>query len=290
MLFVFFAAVAAVPLRAQECPNCDCYQFPLPTACEKCCSVVSGTVESVTDKSITVNTGNAAKTQTQFVITPKTRKSSKIERDALVTVYYRRKGNVAERIDMIAALDGLITPANAGDPPVPSGCDEIPSDAFRVYLGDSSLGFSTGSEITVLSYQESPVLRIARVPKGIAVEAHFYEADGRPAAVIVDNQLYLNRDSLYSMKRPTRDVLVLYDQPDHPIFVIQYLNPHSVAVIGKFNLPGAMWPVIVAPNGITIGTDFFSGLCTEDNPQMFEVTPSGEIRFGGFGNKNDKRH
>jgi hypothetical protein len=282
LALLFLMVVLAIPPEAQECPNCDCYQFPLPTVCAKCCSVATGKVESVTDTSVTVDTSQTTKKKTaeKFVITPKTRKNAKIEKDSLVTVYYRRDGNIAEQIDMVAALDGLITPANMKDPPVPESCGEVPPDAFRVYLGDS-LGWSFLPEMTVIRYLNIPIVRIRRAAKGIAMEVHLFEPDGRPAAVMVDNRMYLNPDGFFHVKTPDGHSLLLYDKEDHVVFVIQNLNPHSAAIFGQFQLPGSAYPVIVDPKGIMVGAGIvLYGQCSSNPDGMIEVARGGgEIIF-----------
>jgi hypothetical protein len=272
------SSVLGIPLEAQSCPNCDCYQYPLPSTCVKCCSVATGKLESFTDSSVTVQTSGQTNKETpqKFVVTPKTRKNAKLEKGSLVTVYFRRDGNIAEQIDMVSALDGLMLPAALKDPPVPSSCGTIPPDAFRVYVGDS-LGWSVWPEMTVIKYLNIPVVRIRRTMKGIVAEVHLFEPDGRPSAVIVDNRLYLNPNGSFHLKRPNGYSLALYDKDDILVFAIQYLNAHTVAIIGKFDLPGFPGSLLVAPHGIvTTGTrNLVKDLCSENPDPMFEVSPQG---------------
>jgi hypothetical protein len=278
---LFLTMAVAIPFEADECPNCDCYQFPLPAQCEKCCSIATGTVTAVTDTAITVKTGDQTKKETveKFVITPRTKINAQIQKDSLVTVYYHRGGNIAERIDMVAALEGLIEPASMEDPPVPAVCPVIPVGAFRVYVGDS-LGWSLLPEMTAISFGETPIVRIRRTPKGIAVEARLFEPDGHPAAVIVDNRVYLNPDGYIHPKRPDRHTLILYDKGDQLIFAIQYLNPHSVAIIGKIDLPNSL-PLLIRRDGIMAGNGFLvRGNCAGNPDVLFQISPDGTFRMG----------
>ena len=279
---LFLMMALAIPFEADDCPNCDCYQFPLPTKCEKCCAVITGTVTSVSDASITVDTGETTKKEPprKFVITPKTRKNATIRKNSFATVYYHRNGDIAEQIDMVEALDGLLVPANLEDPPVPSLCGPVPPDALRVYLGDS-IGWSSLPEMTVLSYKGAPIIQIRRAPKGIVVEAHLMEQDGRPAAVIIDNRLYLNPDGYFHVSRPDAHSLELYDRGGTLVFDLRFINPHSVTVIGKFELPYLM-PLMVHPSGIVdSGNNLIREMCAGNRPVMFKITGAGSFEFGG---------
>lgn len=280
-VILFLTMGAVIPFEADDCPSCDCYQFPLPTRCEKCCSVATGTVTAVSESSIIVNTSHTRKKESpkKFVITPKTKKNGTIQKDSFVTVYYHREGNIAEQIDMVAALDGLLVPANQPDPPLPLGCEKAPLDAFRVYLG-SSAGWSVLSEMTILIYRDTPLIRIRRVPKGIAVEGNLFEPDGRPGAVIADNRLYLNPDGYFRVSRPDPNTFDLYDKLDSHIMQIRFINPHSLTVLGKFDLP-LMPPLVVYQNAITTGEfGFLSNTCAANTDVMLKITDAGSLQFG----------
>ncbi len=236
---------------------------------------------AVTESSITVKSSGAAKGEgaKSFVITPKTKQTAKIEKNELVTVYYHRDSNIAERIDMVAALEGLLLPGNLADPPAPASCGSVPLDALRVYLG-GSLGWSSSPELTAISYEDTPIIRIRRTAAGIAVEGRLFEPSGRPGAAIVDNRLYLNPDGYFRVKRPNRYTLDLYDKQNQAIFEIQFLNSHSVSVSGNFVLPH-LQPLVVSQNAIVApGDNLMIGNCIGNFNIMLKIGQNGSLAMG----------
>lgn len=96
------AALSLTSLRAdtQQCLNCDCYHFPIPGECLKCCGVASGTITSVSGSSVVLaeNTSNGQATEKTFSLKPNTEKNGVLKKGAPATVYYRKSGQVAERM------------------------------------------------------------------------------------------------------------------------------------------------------------------------------------------------
>jgi hypothetical protein len=252
MLFVpVSVSLLASAANAQKSAACDCYHFPISTKCEHLCGMASGKIAEVTNSTVVVekqSTSDSVSAKKTFKLGPATKKNGVLKQGAPVTVYYRREGDVAEQVDLVEALKGLLVPGNEPDPPLPPSCDKPPSpNALRVYLGGSSVGYSTSDEITVLRVKGDELLGIRRISKGLAISAKTFSEDGKIIADIVDNRFYINPNNSFRMDKPDSHSIRVYDLQDRKVLDVRYINPHSVKVLGIFKVPGSQ--------GITIGED-----------------------------------
>jgi hypothetical protein len=123
---VFLLFLSGTSQAQQQCANCDCNQFPIEQRCEKCCGFASGKITSVTSSSVVISengsTSDSVTVKKTFTLTPETKKNAALKEGALATVYYRKGGEVATKVDLVDQLSGLLTPMNQPDPPLPSSC------------------------------------------------------------------------------------------------------------------------------------------------------------------------
>lgn len=263
LAFVLFSAATS---KAQQCSECDCYHIPISTRCEGCCGIAAGEVSNITSSSVAI-TGKVLGTEDTppkrtFVITPKTKRNGELKEGAPVTVYYKRQGNVAERVDLVEALSGLLTPAGRPDPPLPTGCTmsgPIPPNAIRVYLGTSA-GISTFDDVSVITVMKNDLLDLRRTRNGLAIGAKTFSADGKVVAEIVDNRFYVNPNNFFRMDRPDGHSLAVYDLKGVKVLDVTYINTHSVRVLGTFLLPGSI-PVTVSETEILLGSNRITDFC-----------------------------
>jgi hypothetical protein len=268
LLFTVLLGLLGVPAtQAQQCSACDCYHIPISTTCEGCCGIATGKIATVTDSTVAI-TGSASASEgtsanRTFKLKPETRKNSALKEGAPATVFYRREGNVAERIDLLEALQGLLIPGSEPDPPLPSSCSRfrpVPQGALRVYLGDSG-GYSMADEVSVLTIKGTDVLDLRRASNGLAIGAKTFSDDGKIIAQIIDNRFYVNPNNFFRMDRPDTHSLVVYDPHGRNVLDIKYINSHSVRVLGIFQIGGGR-PVIITDHELTVegGAQLF-GLC-----------------------------
>ncbi len=256
---IFFFVSPSV--SAQTCGDCDCYHFPIPEKCLKCCGFETGTISSVTKSEIVLShpAPPGKKTETVFGLSPNAKVNGVLKQGEKATVYYRREGSIAARIDLTEALQGLLRPAHEPDPPNPCGSFPIPREALKIYLGNS-VAWTSASEHTVLEMGGADILALRRAIKGLALSAKVYDKDGRVVAQIVDNHFYINPENFFRVETPDEHSLVVYDQHATKVLDVRYLNPSSVRVLGVFYYPRTL-PVRIAENQTLIGTNRFSEYC-----------------------------
>jgi hypothetical protein len=260
MLLLFVVPiVGATSASAQECGQCDCYHFPVSRNCEKCCAFASGTVTSATNSTIVLReptpSGNAR--QRSFPISPNAAQNATPKPGNLVTVYYRVRDGVAMGVDVAEALQGLLEPGTAPDPPIPAQCPAVPESALRSYFGND-VAWASGDELSLITVRGTEILGIRRTRGGLAITAKVFSADGKIVAQIVDNHFYVNPDKFFRIDRDAHS-LVVYDRGEVKVLDIKYLNPHSIAVLGVFHVPGFS-PILISPNELQfLGTHFSNG-------------------------------
>jgi hypothetical protein len=263
------AAIAFVSLltygnaRAQQqCTTCDCKHFPVPESCEKCCGVATGTITAVKSNTVTIEettrTSGSVKVTKTFAITPATKKNSDLKEGAPATIFFRKSGDMATRVDLVNELGNLLVPANEPDPPLPPSCRRVPTDALKVFLG-SNLGLTTSDEVKVLTLGNTDVLSLRRTSKGLAVNAKTFSEDGKIIAEVIDSRFYINRNNAFRIDTDKHSLRV-YDQQDQKVLDVRYINPHSVKVLGIFRASG-FGPVVVDENQMSFGGSELAGGC-----------------------------
>lgn len=261
------------PFRAsaQQCSDCDCNHFPIKDSCETCCGVAIGKVTAVQQGRIEVavkpTSGRAVKRS--FSVSSKTKKAGTPRPGQAVSVYFHRHENLATRIDVVSALNNLLTPAGMTSPPMPPSCRAVPPDAVRVYLG-SNAAWSTMDHFTVFRVGSTDLLEVQRTERGLAIYAKVFDEDGRLGAQIVDNRFYLNRRRAFALQVPDRHSLRVVDRRGRLVFGITFLNSHSVAVSGRFDVRGHA-PISVGPLLMRVGRMEISNACFGNAATIFRV-------------------
>jgi hypothetical protein len=258
--------LSASSANAQQCSDCDCYHFPIPKKCEKCCGVTSGKITSVTSSSVVVTenetTSDSVAAKKTFALKPDTKKNGVLREGAPATVYYRKEGNVATQVDLVEALKGLLLPGDEPDPPLPTSCyrvHPVPPSALRVYLGGDA-GYRTGDQVTVLTVKGMDLLSLRRTSNGLAINAKTFSEDGKIIAEIIDNRFYVNPNNFFRMEKPDSHSLIVYDIRGTKVLDIGYINSHSVKVLGVFQVPGAP-PLIIGESELSFGGFHSVGSC-----------------------------
>ncbi|MGB2632906.1 MAG: hypothetical protein WAM58_03110 [Candidatus Acidiferrum sp.] len=273
-VFVLLLLGGTSGAQQQQCTDCDCNHFPIAKECKKCCGVASGKITSVTNSSVVINENAGEKA---FALTLGTKKNADLKEGAQATVYYHKEGDVATRIDLIDRLSGLLIPGHETDPPVPAICSKfpIPPGALKLYFGEGSLGYTMSDEVTVLTIKGQDLLSLRRTDKGLAINAKTFSDDGNIIAEIVDNRFYINPNNFFRMDRPNNHSLIVYDLHDRKVLDIDYVNPHSVKVLGIFQVPGVP-PIIFGNGGLSVtgaggGTGTIGNSCVGGSSKLFSV-------------------
>jgi len=230
------------------CTNCDCYHFPVPETCERCCGVATGTITAVTRSSVALAKSHGGVEKT-FALTPQTKKNAALEPGKKATVYYRKPADVAAAVDLTDALSGLLTPGREPDPPSPCHMP-VPPQALKVYLGNS-LTWLTGENETILRIHGEDILTLRRTDRGAAISARVLSADGKVVAELIDNRFYVNPNNYFRVVRPDEHSLIVYGPEGRKALNIRFLNPSSFKLLGTFGYPGYS-PFIIGEEEQTI--------------------------------------
>ena len=237
----------------------------MPKKCEKTCGLDSGEITQITKSQVVIETHSTTdnvSVKKTFSLGPNTKENGTLKEGAPVTVYYRRDSSVAERIELIQSLNGVLVPGNDPDPPLPASClrlGPVPADALRVYMGGNA-GYSTADQVTVLAVRGVPVLSLHRLPGGIAVNAETYSEDGRMVAEITENRFSVNPDNFFKLVRPDNHSLAVYDRENRDVLDVRYINSHSVRVLGTFRLPGSA-PLVIEEDAMSLRGTHISESC-----------------------------
>jgi hypothetical protein len=210
---------------------------------------------------------NGMTTEKTFGLKPGTRKNAVLKAGAPATVYYHKNSSVAAQVDLVEALKDLLLPGDEPDPPPPLPCPNVPPNALKAFLG-TSLAYTTAGEFTVLRIKGIDVLRLRRTSHGIAILAKVFGEDGKVVAQIVDNRLYVNPGDFVRIERRDSHSLAVYDLHQRQVLAIRYLNPHSVRVVGVFQLPHRP-AVVINEDEIMLGTVRLRHVCAGESPTAF---------------------
>lgn len=156
---------------------------------------------------------------------------------------------------------GLLVPANDPDPPNP--CRDIPPQAMRIFLGNSTC-WTTETRHTVLQIANQPIISLRRVERDLAVSSKIFSADGRIVAELIDNRFHINPNNYFRMERPDKHSLLVYDQQARLVLSVRFLNPLAVELLGIFNYPNRP-PVIIEEDQATIRGITLSRNCFGSN-------------------------
>lgn len=260
-------------LRAQDCSDCDCYHFPIPKKCDKCCGKATGKIVSVTNSTVELaekaTTTDGVAVKKTFALKLDTKWNAPLKEGARATVYYLKDGNRATRVDVVDAMQGLLVPGDEHDPRGPPICPVFPSGALKVFLGKSA-AWSSADEVTILRIKGTDVLSLVRTPNGMAIQAKTFSEDGRLVAEIVDNRFYVNPANFFLMKRPDAHSLVVCDKQGREVLNMRYLNPHSLRILGIFQVPGSP-RVVITNDEMLVGSNQLIGVCSGGSPVLFNI-------------------
>lgn len=148
----------------------------------------------------------------------------------------------------IPETSGLLMP---GTKPFPEGPTQIPAGAIAIFLGNS-LAYTTSFPHTVIEVGGIPALVIDKSKAGIAIFAKLFSEDGRIVAEMKDNQFHVNPNNYFRIERPSSYCLIVYDQKGQQALNVEFLNPFTIKLLGKFYFPSRS-PIIIEEEWMSYG-------------------------------------
>ncbi len=143
---------------------------------------------------------------------------------------------------------GWLMPANAARPP--SACDDMlsigyvprgghmiyvkPADTDLILFGNLGVLHPTPGQVLVLSIEGAPIVGIVNGQQGLLVFAEIHNKAGLLVARIQMNEFHLMQSQISYTERRDRSSLVVYDPKGDEVLNVQFLNPHTFQILGKF--------------------------------------------------------
>ena len=87
---------------------------------------------------------------------------------------------------------------------------------------------------------------------GIAIFAKLFSEDGRIVAEMKDNQFHVNPNNYFRIERPSSYCLIVYDQKGQQALNVEFLNPFTIKLLGKFYFPSRS-PIIIEEEWMSYG-------------------------------------
>lgn len=173
-------------------------------------------------------------------------------------------GFILWRFPYKESYDAVLVPDQKSDSE--DACDnKVPSNAFKVYLGDNLIWTDGRERIPILKIGDREVISLNSSPEGVLISGLLYDLDGHNGVVIRSNHIEWNTYNYFKtpVRHSNHDFFV-YDSSGRLYLGIDFLNPRAIRIWGIFVVPGS--PVItVSENGpINIGEPTFqdySGQC-----------------------------
>ncbi len=167
----------------------------------------------------------------------------------------------------------------AGDPTPPTACRDAvgPNDIVMIAAESRLVGKGPGP-FHVLTVDDCPVLRLARVGKGLVVDATFYNWSNDIAFRVAGNVYEPETQLQLTQYRPDPHTMVILDRFDQEVLYLRFLNPHALRIRGRFLCGEQPQAVIrdhaVLMGGVRIGGIFFGQ--RQDRRQTCATTRAGQ--------------
>lgn len=128
-------------------------------------------------------------------------------------------------------IQGHLTPAQYDSPPSACNSGVKPGDAV-LYYGNSAAVTSIFPH-AVLRIRGRDVISLNRDADGaLTINMEILGSDGRAIVEIKDNVFTVNPNNFFSMERPDKSSLIVYDRHKEKVVDIEYLNEAAIRVTG----------------------------------------------------------
>lgn len=143
-----------------------------------------------------------------------------------------------------AELTGFLMPSNESDPY--HMCDQIPSDAIKVFMGSNVAWTDKRDELTIFRLGNMDIVTVKITPRGVYLSATIFREDGRIVAKIVNNQFMINPNNYFELLRPNRHEMTILDKYAQKVLFVRYINEKTFYIEGVFQVPGK--PAVIVTN------------------------------------------
>jgi hypothetical protein len=149
------------------------------------------------------------------------------------------KHGVRVLADSTPVRTGALVPGDRPSPNAPTTRNrpQIPESAMRVFIGSSLIWTETREFPRVIIRQgQEDMLTIEKADGGFVVSAKVFNKDGKIVCQITNNRFDLNTKTVFRIDRPSPSQLVVIDDEARMVLDIDFINPHTVRILGDFYL------------------------------------------------------
>jgi len=161
----------------------------------------------------------------------------------------------------LSEMSGELIPASKPTPP--NTCGTIPPNAIALFFGNS-VAYTSSFPHPVIEVGNQKLLVINKKGNRITISAKFFNRDNRIVGELKDNRFYINPNNYFRIERPNEHSLIVYDQEDNQAINVEFLNPSTIRLLGRFYLPNRR-PIIIDEERQTFGGTEMSGNCFGEN-------------------------
>jgi hypothetical protein len=144
----------------------------------------------------------------------------------------------------------------AGESLAAESC-QVPPGALTVAVGADRIISRGRGAFSPFKAGGCPGPIFTATPQGLLMDDFGYDGDGSMIFRIRHNLFDLIQGDYLHVHRPDRSTLGIYDEWEHEIFYVRYLNPGAVRLRGRF-LCGDYSPVTVGNDKVAVGYSRFS--------------------------------
>jgi hypothetical protein len=136
---------------------------------------------------------------------------------------------------------GGLSPGNEPSDPLPPG---LPPDTIQLLLGDD-LRVLSASQNPLFSKDGKTFLSIAIRDGEMRLTATILDKNNQPICRIINNEFQAFPERAFNPKQPDEHSLIVRDAEGNEVLHVRFLNPKTIWLTGRFQIPGLEGPLLV---------------------------------------------
>ncbi len=140
---------------------------------------------------------------------------------------------------------GTLTPADGRIPPLPPG---VPKGTVTLLLGDELRLLAAQSSNYVLSKAGRPFLTVSIQDNQLLISAIVMDSINQLVVRIINNEFQVNPQNASNPKQPDEHSLIIRDADGVEVLNVHFINPITMRIVGRFQIPGMPEPVLILPD------------------------------------------